>query len=466
MQTKRIAVVLFLLLWHGSMEALHAQQVLTLKDAVQTALANYGTVKAKANYLNASKATATQAKREYLPNLNLSAQQDYGTVNGQFGPSYGLNGLGVASSGPTLPSQNWNAAFGGLYLANINWDFFAFGRAKERIRTAQATVARDQADWEQEQFQHSVRVAGAYLNLMAAQRLTRSWANNLERADTFRSVVVTRALNGLIPGVDSTLANAEVSSAKISYTKAKDAEQTYANQLAQLMGVPPTDFTLDTVFITRIPSALSDSVSVGVQGHPLLKFYENRIKLSDEQAKYIHTLNFPAFSVFSAVQTRGSGFDANYITDQTAYSKGYWDGVKPNRTNYLVGVGVTWNITSPLRVKHQTASQKYISKGLQDEYELARQQLTAQLSLSDSRIRYALDNYAEAPIQVSAASEAYNQRTVLYRNGLNTIVDVTQVFYTLNRAETDRDIAYTNVWQALLLKAAASGNFSLFINEF
>jgi hypothetical protein len=54
----------------------------------------------------------------------------------------------------------------------------------------------------------------------------------------------------------------------------------------------------------------------------------------------------------------------------------------------------------------------------------------------------------------------------LYKNGLNTIVDVTQVLYTLNRAETDRDIAYTNVWQALLLKAAASGNFSLFINEF
>jgi outer membrane protein TolC len=466
MQTKRIVVILFLLLWHGSMEVLHAQQVLTLKDAVQTALANYGSIKAKANYLNASKSTVTQAKRDYLPNLNLSAQQDYGTVNGQFGPSYGLNGLGVSSSGPTLPSQNWNAAFGGLYLANVNWDFFAFGRAKEKIKTAQAVVARDQADWEQEQFQQSVRVAGAYLNLLAAQRLTRSWWNNLERADTFRAVVVTRAKNGLIPGVDSTLANAEVSNAKIAYTRAKDVEQTQANQLAVLMGVPPTEFILDTLFIARIPAALTDSVNTAVQGHPLLKYYENRIRLSDEQTRYIHTLNFPAFSVFGVMQTRGSGFDANYITDQTAYKKGYWDGVKPDRSNYLLGVGVTWNLTSPLRVKHQVASQKFISKGLQDEYELVRQQLTAQVSLSETRIQNALVNYTEAPIQVNAATEAYQQRTVLYRNGLNTIVDVTQVFYTLNRAETDRDIAYTNVWQALLLKAAATGNFSLFINEF
>jgi outer membrane protein TolC len=448
------------------MEVLHAQQVLTLKDAVQTALTNYGSIKAKANYLNASKATATQAKRDYLPNLNLSAQQDYGTVNGQFGPSYGLNGLGVASSGPSLPTQNWNAAFGGLYLANLNWDFFAFGRAKEKIKAAQAQVTRDESDWQQEQFQQSVKVSSAYLNLLAAQRLTRSWQRNLERADTFRAVVVTRAKNGLIPGVDSTLANAEVSSARIAYTNARDAEQTQANQLAQLMGVPPATFVLDTVFITHLPASLADSVPTALKDHPLLKYYENRIKLSDEQARYIHTLNFPVFSVFGVTQTRGSGFDADYITDQTAYAHGYWDGVKPTRTNYLLGVGVTWNLTSPLRVKQQASAQKFTSRGLQDEYELVRQQLAAQLALSDTRIKNALNNYTEAPIQVSAATEAYQQRTVLYRNGLNTIVDVTQVFYTLNRAETDRDIAFTNVWQALLLKAAASGNFSLFINEF
>jgi hypothetical protein len=55
---------------------------------------------------------------------------------------------------------------------------------------------------------------------------------------------------------------------------------------------------------------------------------------------------------------------------------------------------------------------------------------------------------------------------VLYKNGLTTIVEVTQALYTLNRAETDRDISNNNVWQALLLKAAASGDFSLFLNEF
>jgi outer membrane protein TolC len=462
MQRKKL-VVLFLLLLYGPAKMAHAQ-VLTLKEAVQTAMVNYGTIKAKANYLKATQATAQSVKREYLPNLNLAGQQDYGTINSIFGPSYGQAGGAIASSGPTLAQNNWNSAFGSLYFANVNWDFFSFGRIREKIKTAQATVERDSADLTQEKFQHEVRVAAAYLNLLAAQRLTQSWKNNLDRADTLRFVVVTRVKNGLIPGVDSSLANAEVANARIAYTNAKDAEQTQSNNLSVLMGVPPQDFVLDTVFVKSIPSSFADSTDI--VNNPTLQFYAKQVKVNQNQARYLSRQYYPTFSLFGTLQSRGSGFGANYAADQSDYTKGYWDGVKPNRTNYLVGVGVSWNLTTILRVHKQVSAQQYTTAGIQDQYDLVRQQLTAQLKLSDIKMKNALNNYREAPIQVSAASDAYNQRTVLYKNGLNTIVDVTQVLYTLNRAETDRDIAYANVWQALLLKAAASGNFSLFINEF
>jgi hypothetical protein len=54
----------------------------------------------------------------------------------------------------------------------------------------------------------------------------------------------------------------------------------------------------------------------------------------------------------------------------------------------------------------------------------------------------------------------------MYKNGLTNLLDLTQTLYVLVRAETDRDIAYNNVWQALLLKAASSGDFSIFENQF
>jgi outer membrane protein TolC len=440
-------------------------QVLTLKDAVNSAIANYGTVKAKTNYLKASQANVKEASSEYLPNLNLAAQQAYGTANGQFGPVIALGG-GVASSGPPFLSQNWNAAFGGLYLANISWDFFTFGRVRENINVAQAEVVRDANDLDQEKFQLEVRVSGAYLSLLAAQRLKISEQKNLERADTLRRVVLNRTINGLNPGVDSSQANAEVSNARIALTNAINYEAEQASELAQLLSMPYQAFLLDTVFISRIPASLYDPVTTNSDQHPILKYYQSRIDVSTQQEKYFDRFKYPVFSLMGVMQGRGTGFDANYSQiNPDAFSHSYTDGVKISNGNYLFGVGVTWNLTNPIRVHQKVAEQEWTSKGLRDEYELVSQQIKTQLVLADQKIKYAIDNYHEAPIQVKAASDAYTQKSVQYKNGLANIVDVTQALFALNRAETDRDISNNNVWQALLLKAAAAGDFGLFQNE-
>ena len=445
-------------------------QVLTLKQAVQNALNNYGTIRAKTNYVKASQANVKETRTEYLPDLNFAAQHDYGTINSSFGP-LGLNKVaGVSSSGPVLSKQNWNAAFGALYLTNVNWDFFQFGRAKERTRVAQTVLNRDQNDLDQERFQQSVRVSAAYLNLLAAQKLAISQQRNLERALTFQTVVTARAKSGLNPGVDSSLANAEVSNARIALTNATEFQQEQANQLAQLMQVPAPDsnnFSLDSLFVSRIPGSLTTAPAQPLSNHPLLKYFQERINVSNEQAKFLKTGSYPVFSLFGVLQDRGSGFGSGYgAANLDAYSNNYLKGVSFGTANYLLGVGVSWNLTSTARVHQQVATQKWTSEGLKEEYGLISQQLQAQVVLSETRIKNALDNYREAPVQVKAASDAYTQKETLYRNGLATIVDVTTALFTLNRAETDRDIAFNNVWQALLFKAASSGDFGLFFNEF
>jgi outer membrane protein TolC len=441
--------------------------MLTLKDAVKSALDNYGTVRAKTNYVKASQANVQEAKKEYLPDMFISAQHDYGTINGINGPVYGYRGGATAASGPPMASQNWNAAFGALYLTDVNWDFFQFGKAKEKTKVAQTIVSRDQEDLNQERFQQSVRVSAAYLSLLAAQRLVITQQKNLDRAQALFNVVAARVKNQLNPGVDSSLALAEVSNARISLTNAREYQEEQANQLAIYMGVPPSGFTLDSLFIARIPVALTAAPSSPMNEHPLLKYYLERIKLSNEESNYLKTYNYPSFSVFGVLQDRGSGFDYSYGTQNPdAYTGNYLKGVSFSRGNYLLGVGMIWNLTSPLRVHEQVTSQKWITEGLKDEYNLVNQQLQAQLVLSDTRIKNALSNYHEAPIQVKAASDAYTQKSVLYKNGLSTIVDLTTALFTLNRAETDREIANNNVWQALLYKAAASGDFNLFYNEF
>jgi len=444
-----------------------SQTHLSLKEAVDKGVANYGMVKAKGSYAKAAQETVKQARRDYLPNLNLSAQQDYGTVNGQNGPLYGFGGLGVASSGLPLAEQNWNTAFGALYLVNMNWDFFTFGRAKQRINIAKADAERQQKDFEQEQFQQKIKVAGAYLNLLASQRLEISQLKNLNRSQVVLDNAAVRVKNGLLAGVDSTLASAEVSRAKIALNQIREQVKIQNNRLVELMGIEPTDFVVDTTFVASVPKAMvTGEMQADSLNNPIRQFYKSRIELSKNQLSLYKREYYPTFSLFGVYQARGSGFNNDYASNQNSFTKNYADGVDPTRQNYLLGVGMTWNLTTIARSSKKVSAQKLISQGLEEEYQAIDLQLKAQEDAANARLGFAMQNYAEAPKQVRAAQQAYLQRTTLYKNGLTNLVDVTQVLYALNRAETDRDIIYTNVWQALLMKAASTGDFNLFINEF
>lgn len=438
-----------------------SQQVLTLRDAIDIAVKNYPSIKAKNAYAQASQNMVTESKREYLPNVNFSAQNFYGTVNSQYGPSYGFGGLGAASAGPAFDKQNWNAAFGALYLANVNWDFFSFGKAKERTKVAQSIADRDVKDYDQEIFRHKVRVASAYLNLVAAHQLNYSYRKNLARTDSVRQLVIRRALSGLVAGVDSSQANAGYSSAKILLTQSIDNEEQQKNDLSLLLGVDTSQFDIDTTFIASLPQ-LNEDANFDSTDHPVLQYYKSRIAVSNEQVKLLKTQYWPTFSLVGVLQTRGSGFGNDYASAPDDYTHDYWNGIKPARGNYLIGLGVTWNITQPFRLSRSVAAQKWQSEGLQQEYNLAGNQIRTQMKIADDKMANALTVYNEAPLQVKAASDEYIQQSVLYKNGLTNMVNVTQASYDLIHAETDRDIANNNVWQALLLKAAALGDFSIF----
>src|SRR5215831_2836565 len=438
------------------------QRLLSLSEAITLGVNNYQSIQAKRNYLNASTALVQDAKNQYLPNVIASVQNDYGNINGQYGPL--LGGLGLGSSGPVTSSQNWDAAFGALYLVNTNWEFFTFGRLKSRILLANTTVKKDSADLQQEEFVQSVKISGAYLNLLAAQKFVQNAEANLQRALAVQQAVTARTKSGLIAGVDSSIANAEVSRARLALIDARNNEQLIGNQLAQLLNLPPVTFLLDTTLFTKVPAELNTANPV--EQNPQVKFYQTRVEESNVASTYLKKSILPGVSLFGVLQTRGSGFDYNYnAANNYKYSTAYWDGIKPARTNYVAGVFVAWNIASPFKIKQQVRAQQFITDAYKNEYDQITTQLKDQLFLSDQRIANSLQSVHEVPLQYKAAADAYLQKSVLYKNGLTDIVDLQAALYTLNRAETDRSVAYINVWQALLLKAAASGDFDLFIKQ-
>lgn len=449
-----------------SAQAQGTDSTLTLQKAINIASTQQQILKAKGNYAKSSDEAVTAAKRDGLPDFILSAQQAYGTINGLNGLASGLPGLTTNTAGPVAATQNWNAAFGAIYASNVYWNVFSFGLQRAHVAEARGIADRDVADLEQEKFQQQVRVSGAYLNLLAAQRLHYSMDVNLWRVSQLRNVILTRTENGLNPGVDSAIANAEVSKARIAVIDAINYEQNQAANLAMQLGISKQSFSLDSTYINQLPARLPGQPIVDISKNPELKFFSVRVKSSELSANFLSKTSLPRVSLFGVLQERGSGFGTNYANNLTDFSHNYLNGVGLIRVNYLIGIGVTWNLSDLTRVASRVKSQHYFSDALKNEYNYQENVLTNQLEQGNKQLVNALQKYHEAPIQLKAARDAYEQKTTLYSNGLATIVDVTQALYNLNTAETDKDIAGSAVWQALLYIAASSGDFNLFINQF
>ena len=436
-------------------------QILTLQEALFRTENQYDKIKSKQVLVEAAQQNTAFQKQHYLPDFTVSAQQSFGTINVQHGPMYAYGGLASAATSMPLAEQNWNAAFGSLYFANVNWNLFTFGRNKNQVELGIKKESTAKADLQQEIFQQQIKVGAAYLNLLASQRIKFVQEKNAERAQVFYEMTNARAKSGLIPEVDSQLAKAEWSNAKSLQIKAFDKELEWSKHLAVLMNDDFKVYELDSLYSTTLPNKLEKSTEENLKVHPYLQFQQSKIDENEQHIELLKSNKMPNLSAFGIIQGRGSGFDANYAQDNSAYSTSYFKGVGIDRGNYLFGFSLTWNITNFFKYNTKVKEQKYISHSLQYVFDAQQKELKTLFHQANAQLDNAYDNFEETKVQLQAAEMAYKQQTALYENGLTNLVDFTQALYSLNRAEIDYEIAQNNVWQALLLLASAEGDIKV-----
>ena len=437
-------------------------QTLTLEQTIEQVTQRYPLVKSKEAKLQASIYHTQNQKGNYFPDLTFGAQQSYGTINAQNGPLYAYGGLGSAATSMPLAEQNWNAAFGSLYFANVNWNLFSFGKTRQGVALAKAQQGVAQQDLAQEIFKQQVKASATYLNLLAAQRLVEVQERNLERAKVFHTVTAAKVKSGLIAQVDERLAEAEVAFAETTYIKAHDKTLEWESQLSDLLDVERKSYVLDSLFFTQKPLVFEQAYTM--ENHPILQWQAHRVKESQTLEKVVHRSSLPQLNAFGILQGRGSGFDWNYVQDNTAFTKNYSQGVGIDRSNYLVGLQLTWNISHFFRTTAKVKQQKSLSKSLEEDYAKMDRELSNQVLLAKEQYQNATAILTHSTTEVAAAAIAFNQQQALYKQGLSDLVAFTQALYTLQRAEIAFEVAQNNIWQALLLQASAQGDIQLLVN--
>jgi len=426
-----------------------------LPELLKRAVASYPFLKAKKFDVQARKDMVSYAKSSALPSVDAAYQVNYSTYNNITGMATSQNFVPI--SGPPSSTNDYNGVFGSVGGLLMNWEPFTFGQRKSKIESAKAYQSYQEADESQEIFQHQVRTANAYLDVVLMNELVKVYSKNLERAENNVRIVNSLTRSGLRPGTDTSLFNAELSRAKIELLNFEKLRETQKVMLSEMLGATDYNYNLDSSFCTFLPRPIVPSDSE-TQEHPLITLSRSRVAINQsEETSLVRSLN-PKLSFWGTGNARGSGIRYDGYVNST-------DGLSFSRYNYGAGLVLSVPLLRFTTVRHQVSAQSALVQSEKERMNLVKLQLSKQNQIADVTLVNALKIAKESPSFYRSAEFSYRSLLSRYNSGLINYTDLVQSQYILIKSETDLKKVYLDAWKALLYKAAVKGDINIFLNQ-
>jgi len=435
-------------------------QHIKLHEALEQGKGNFPFLKAKQAEIHSAESRVKSVKTDYLPAFIVQDQYTYATSNSVAGAFLPNEGSALSPSGGIRPENIYTPTFGSFTTAMVDWKVFNFGKVNANVNAAKADLARSQADYENELFQHQVKIIDAYLLLLINQKLVDAQRQNLDRATVFKRVTDAAVSSGMRPGVDSSLAAAEYAKAQLLLLESQRSEKAQRLRFSELTGELRDSIEVDAMgFYSQLPVASSEITSF--LKNPALRFSQAQIDASVARSLAVKRSYLPSVSLVGAGWGRGSGVsnkDDSFRTD-------FGSGVKYQVYNYLVGVSTRWNLTNIFKVRNDYRAEQFQAERFKSLYQTQQLQLDRQSRESEIQFQLALAQARLTPVQLTAARTAFNQAEARYQSGLTDLFTLAQSVNALNRAEVDKFVTNGNAWRSLLLKAAAAGDLDIFLSQ-
>jgi adhesin transport system outer membrane protein len=401
---------------------------------------------------------ATEVRNNWLPNLKLNYQADVGTSNNVTGPYFGF-GIIPSSSGGVHGTNVTTAASVNLGIAALDWEIYNFGAygAANKVANADVTVQKD--EFAQSKYQLQSFTISTYLQLLRLQDFLTIQSRDIQRNLEIRRSIESLAKSGVKAGVDTSIAEAELSKARLNYIEVANQLKQVQLQLSAVSGLPYTSIVADsTTEAELINQPIGLLFTPDTINHPLINYYRSIYQNSLQREDLVKKQYNPKISLEAAAWDRGSSIDADGHYNSLGNGFGF------DRDNYLVGIGISYNLfdlrRKQLKLHTQKASTDYALKSLQEQQQL----LAVSANQADVELVTAQQRLKEIPDQLNAANNGYRQKLSLYRSGLTDIIELNAALDILYRAETDyvqAKYAYSN---ALFQKAVTGNQLSLVLN--
>jgi len=431
------------------------KKIYTLEEAVDFALKNYPAVRAALERVTAAQAGVGLARTNYLPRADLVWQTNRATDNNMTGLLLPQSII-APISGPVSVSTSNRSAWGSAAGLLFSWEPVDLGYRGAKVDAARATRDRATAEASLTRLDVAVATVNAYLTVLAAEQTVHAAEADVERRNTFDKAVRVLVDNQLRAGADASRADAELARAKVNLARAQQQETISKAAFADILGLPDVFLEVrESVLLGPPPDGSPQATPLS--NNPIAKMQHARVEEAQAQVHILDRSYYPKFYLQSSVYGRGSGWDP------TGKFEGGAAGLGPDRSNWAVGLTVTFPAFDIFAIRSRKAIESANQRAEAAGYDQTLQDLTGQLRKAQASLEGSRRVAENTPVELEAARTTENQERSRYQAGLATLVDVSDAQSLLVQAETDDALARLAVWQNLASVAASHGDLGPFL---
>ncbi|PTS95620.1 TolC family protein [Pedobacter sp. HMWF019] len=461
MYTYKKAVLLICLLINAlEICAQQSRPVLHLQDLLNQISVRSPELISDSASVQIRRSMAQQTRYNWLPSLKLNYQTDIGSNNNVAGPYVGF-GIVPSNSRGVRTESNTSAVLGDLGIAALEWEIYNFGGYHAQNEVATSEVKVEENRFKVSKFELQNFGIDAYLKLYHYQNMLAIQQKNIDRSLEIRQSIQALARSGLRAGVDTSIAEAELSKSRLNKIELNNQYAQLQLQLAAISGLKSSYIIPDSTIAANLimHASLLEPLTPDTIGHPGLRYYRSLYQSSLEKEKLVKKSYAPKIMLEAAAWGRGSSVDAN------DHFGSLGEGMGIDRSNYLVGIGITYNLFDIKHKQLQLHTQKLVSDFALKK--LKEQQVLLESSSDQAALEFntALQRLQEIPHQLHAAEAAYRQKLSLYKNGLSDIIELNTALSLLYRAETDYATAKYTFCRALFQRSVAQNKVDTFLKS-
>jgi outer membrane protein TolC len=450
--------MLFFTLFGFLQLAAQQKSLYSLSTLVDSAVKYYPLILQKQALVNSAQASVKDVKHSYLPSLNISDEVSMASVNQLPGSTLPIEII-PSISGGSRAANNWQPATTNTGVLYSEYLLADFGLKNAKIKTAELFGNIQQSDLQRNIFLLKASVTQTYLQLVQTQFRLNAEKMNVDRYEYIFNLIKSLTQSGLIAGVDSSLAKAELSKARSAFNQVNGVWYQLKDQLSFYTGISPVKIIIDTSTGVYQPKILPEQYLIDSNNHPFIDYYIKKRNFNLANEKLIAKSYQPKILIAGSTWARGSSITYNDQYKSLSSGLGY------ERFNYAAGVSFVYDLFSGIHKKDKLLVSRYETAAA--DYELQQQKISLNNSLIQSQdaIKIAENNLNELPIQMKAAQEVYQQKVAQYKAGLINLIDLNNASFVLYRSQLDFIDTMNSWYIAVFNKAAATNNLDQFIQQ-